>query len=65
MRKPALTPTSIFITLGGGARLSLTREDDLIVEDDFVRFSLGRATKQRISNIQEYLERLKIHCPDN
>lgn len=62
--RPNLAPTSIAITLGGGASIGLTTDDTLLVEDNFVRFSLGKATKQRISYIQEYLEQLKIHCPD-
>ena len=65
MAHKELAPTSISITLGGGARLSITTQNDLIVEDDFVRFSLGRATKARFEDLKSYLDRLAIHAVDS
>ncbi len=61
-RRPELAPTSVAITLGGGASLSITQDDDLIVEDAFVRFSLGRATKKRFEELKGYLDRMAIHA---
>lgn len=57
-----LAPTAVSITLGGGARLSITQDDDLLVEDDFVRFSLGRCTLKRIEALKGFLDRLKCHA---
>ena len=61
---PDLAAATVNITLGAGITLGLNDDHILILEDPFVRFSLGRTTKKRIEALQEYLERLKIHCPD-
>jgi hypothetical protein len=61
---PELAAATVTITLGEGVTLGLNDDNILMVEDAFVRFSLGRTTKKRIEELQDYLERLKIHCPD-
>lgn len=66
----------IAITLGMGADFALigNNDDDIRTPDrlvlqrcngvDLIRIDLGVATKKRIQQLQEYLEQLKIHCPD-
>lgn len=58
--------TAVFITLGNNADLGIDHKGDLIVRTTYnhgpkpdQQLNLGRATRKRISDIQDYLERLK------
>lgn len=55
--------TQIYISLGGGTDLGITKDDHLVViERSGYRVDLGLATAKRIDEIREYLNRLKIHA---
>lgn len=68
--------TRIAITLGMGCDFALVGNDDdsiqvpdrLVLQRpngaDLIRIDLGNATQRRISDLQAYLEQLKIHCPE-
>lgn len=64
MPRPDLSPTSVAISIGGGVSLSITQTNDLIVEDGFIRFSLGRATKKRFADLRRYLDSLAVHAEE-
>lgn len=61
---------AVHITLGGGNSFGIVPspfDGDRLVflsGDDGFHDDIGPATKKRISEIQEYLERLKIHCEE-
>ena len=58
---------TVQITLGGGNILEITPKQELLIyhphhPDEYI-LRLGKATKERLTAIQGYLERLKCHCP--
>lgn len=56
----------VSITLGNGLMVVITIDDKLQLRsiDNEVKAEFGEATLSRISNIQESLERLKIHAKE-
>ncbi len=58
---------SLAITLGNQTDLAITLGNDLIIKQEYApglshRINLGRCTKKRIEDLQEYLGRLKCHA---
>jgi hypothetical protein len=58
---------TVAVSLGRSNFVGIDQNNDLSLIHDGPqskhRFNLGPATQRDISNLQEYLERLKIHCP--
>jgi hypothetical protein len=59
--------TLIEVTCGSNAMVAITRTKELTFRQEYApnlytRINLGRCTKQRIQQIQDNLERLKIHA---
>lgn len=58
---------SVAISLGQNIAFAITNENNLIAHHEYSpglshAIPLGRATKKRLSDLQDYLERLKIHA---
>lgn len=58
---------SIFISMGGRKSIGITHKGDLAIVhsesgNGMEHLLLGKATKEHLSNLQEYLERLKVHA---
>lgn len=58
---------AVFISLGNDADIGITDEGQLILQKTYrgtpiQTFGLGRATEDRINQLQEYLGRLKCHA---
>jgi hypothetical protein len=52
----------VSIGLGNSVSLGVNCNNDLLLEDPFVRVSLGRWNKSRVDELKEYLDRLAIHA---
>jgi hypothetical protein len=59
---------TVGVSLGNANQVGIDQNGDLSLIHDGPkskhRFNLGRATKRRITNLQEYLGRLVIHAPE-
>jgi hypothetical protein len=57
---------AVAVSLGNGNYIGIDENNDLSLIHDTTRskyrFNLGPATRKRIDNLQEYLERLKCHA---
>jgi hypothetical protein len=62
--RPNVPSAEVSIGLGASVSLGVNNNNDLLLEDPFVRVSLGRWTKSRVVELKEYLDRLGIHAVD-
>jgi hypothetical protein len=60
---------TLSVTCGGGADLAITRENNLIMRQEYApglscSVQLGKLTKKRIEELKSNLDRLKVHAVD-
>lgn len=62
--RPDVKKAQVYATIGDGVTIGVNEDIELVIEDAFVRMSLGPCTLERLDNMKGYLDQMRPHAID-